>query len=232
MPRIIPQSKFKKVEFLTLFKTKFQSEGESLSFSSDEIETAVIACETIIYSIKLADFAKAFSKSCTTFKESKTKGLIKTETGGTIPTFSAPEPPAVIYKGNAVGYLQKIFKRIKAQPDYSEGVGLNLGIIPPKSAPLNLREAAPKGLKIQSLSNSVVRIDWRKGKFDGVIVKSQFLGEIQWFEIGRDIYSPFIDTRPPREAGKPEVRRYQLYYMLDDKAVGEPSAILETATKP
>lgn len=232
MPRIIPQSNSKKIEFLTLFKTNFPPEGASLSFNSDEIETAVIACETIIYSIKLADFAKTFSKSCTAFKESKMKGRIKTETGDIVPSFSAPEPPAEIYQGNAVGYLQKIFKRIKAQPDYSEGVGLNLGIVPPKAAPLNLREAAPKGLKIQSLSNSVVRIDWRKGKFDGVIVKSQFLGEIQWFEIGRDIHSPFIDTRPPREAGKPEVRRYRLYYMLNDEAVGEPSAILETATMP
>lgn len=232
MPSIIPQSKSKKVQFLTLFKTKFPPEGASLSFSSEEIETIVIACETIIYSIKLADFAKTFSKSCTAFKESKMKGRIKTDTGGTVPIFSAPEPPAEIYRGNAVGYLQKIFKRIKAQPDYSESVGLNLGIVLPKSAPLNLSESAPKGLKIQSLPNSVVRIDWRKGKFDGVIVQSQFLGEIKWSEIGRDIYSPFIDTRPPREAGKPEIRRYRLYYMLNDKPVGEPSVILEIVTIP
>lgn len=232
MPRIIPQSKFKQIEFLTLFKTKFPSEGESLSFSSDEIETVVIACETVIYSIHLAELAKVFSRTCTAFKDSKIKGRIKTNTGDTVPSFSAPAPPAEIYRGNAIGYLQKVIQRIKAQPNYSEGVGLNLGIIPPKSAPLNLRESAPKKLKIQSLPNSVVRIDWRKGKFEGVIVKSQFLGEIKWTEIGRDIHSPFIDTRPPREAGKPEVRRYQLQYMLDDKPVGTPSAILETATIP
>ena len=41
--------------------------------------------------------------------------------------------------------------------------------------------------------------------------------------------SPFIDDRPPLEAGKPEVREYRARYILRDQATGEWSDIV-TAT--
>lgn len=40
-----------------------------------------------------------------------------------------------------------------------------------------------------------------------------------------DVLAPFIDPRPPLEAGKPELRRYRKSYMLKDEPVGELSYI-------
>jgi hypothetical protein len=82
------------------------------------------------------------------------------------------------------------------------------------------------------MPNSATRIDWMKGKFDGVDVESQRGDEIDWTKLGRDFRSPFEDERPPLAAGKPEERRYRLRYLINDKPVGEWSDVIVVITKP
>lgn len=47
-----------------------------------------------------------------------------------------------------------------------------------------------------SMTGSIVRLDWTKGKFDSVFIESQRSDETEWKEIGFDMRSPFEDTRP------------------------------------
>ena len=94
-----------------------------------------------------------------------------------------------------------------------------------------LSEAKPK-VKLAALTNSVVRINWKKGKAQGIAVESQYAGETKWTEIGRDFYSPFIDARHPLEAGKPELRYYRFRYLMHDKYVGIESDIYSITTNP
>ena len=97
-----------------------------------------------------------------------------------------------------------------------------------KTAP-QIQGAFPR-VKLKSLLSSVVRIDWRKGKFDGVLVYSKRGDEVEWTLLDRDNYSPYIDTRPPLEAGKPEIRYYRFRYLLGDQAVGDYSPIYTQVT--
>lgn len=46
------------------------------------------------------------------------------------------------------------------------------------------------------------------------------------------VRSPFVDTRPPLEAGKAEVREYRLRYLRRDEPVGEWSDIITATTRP
>ncbi|HQU84255.1 MAG TPA: hypothetical protein PKY59_14055 [Pyrinomonadaceae bacterium] len=232
MATVIPRKTNEALSFLRIFKAHFAEQAALLDYDADEVERAVSACETMIYSIELAEYAKTFSKVCVEFRNSKINSKAKAAKNSDVfPTLTAPVPPAVMFEGNPAAYLQSLFAEIKSNRKYSTAIGEGLGIITAKSAPLNVAEAMPKA-KVRPLENSVVRIDWKKGKFDGVIVRSMRGDETIWTEIGRDLHSPFIDTRPPLEPGKPEVRRYQLYFMLDDKPVGNPSPTYETATKP
>ena len=232
MATVIPQKLDEALSFLRLFKAHFPEQALNLDYDSDEVEKALSACETMIYAIELAEYAKTFTTVCVEFRKSKLKPKKKAPKDAEVfPTLTTPAPPAEMFAGNPAAYLQSLFAEIKSNRKYTAAIGEGLGIISAKPAPLNENEAMPKA-KLQSLGNSVVRLDWKKSKFDGVIVRSMRGIETVWTEIGRDLHSPFIDTRPPLEAGKPEVRRYQLYYMLNDKAVGKSSAILETATIP
>ncbi|HQU84889.1 MAG TPA: hypothetical protein PKY59_17250 [Pyrinomonadaceae bacterium] len=232
MPRLIPQNSEGKIVFFEIFKKKFIEEAENLNFNEAETEKVVSACDTIVFSIKFASGAKQFSKAAHIFRKAKLSGNNnRNHSTEFVPEFIVPELPAVMFPSNAIAYLQRIFKRIKAQETYSETLGIALGIVPQKAAPRNNDQAKPKG-NASALPNNVVRVDWRKGKFDGVIVYSKRGGETSLSELSRDIKPPFIDTRLPLEAGKPEVRQYQLWYMIDDKPVGKGSDIFTAVTTP
>jgi hypothetical protein len=225
----IPQNNDERVVWATNFMAKFPDIGAANGFSDEQIARATAACETIIFSITLAKRARLFAKVCTTFRNTMVKS--KDEKTPSVPFFIMPDAPATLSPPDAVGYLQKIARELKSKSSYRHGFGLELRIVtPPKSAAA--REDAVPRVKFKSLPNSVVRIDWTKRGFDGVIVESKRGDETEWTEIGRDNYSPYIDTRPPLVAGKPEIRYYRLIYIYEDKPVGNYSPIYTQVTTP
>lgn len=229
MPTIIPVNNDAKIVFFEMFRKHFVLEAENLNFSAAETEKVLSACDTVVFSVHLTKRAKAFSKACHSFRTAKFTGRKPANVSEYVPTFDMPTLPAVMFQGNAIGYLQRMFTRIKAQSGYSEMLGIAMGIVPTKAAPRNLNEAKPKG-KASALPNNAVRIDWKKGKFDGVIVYSKRGDEAHLTKLERDVNPPFIDTRPPLEAGKPELRQYQLIYFVNDEPVGQASDIMQITT--
>ena len=225
----LPQNNWERAAWAQNFMRQFAEIAPEYGFSADEAAKVSAACETLVYAVRLAHEAKMFSKACTSFRDSALMSREKKPL--TVPVFVAPAAPAVLGEPDALRYLQKIVRRLKAQANYSSPVGIVLRIVAPESA-VSTANARPPKFKGLALPNSVVRLDWRKGKFEGVIVYGQYAGETQWTEIGRDLHSPFIDTRLPREPGKPEARRYRMIYMLKDEPVGDYSYIVDVSTIP
>ncbi len=104
---------------------------------------------------------------------------------------------------------------MKLHKNYSAAIAQTLQIAPTESASLNLTDAKPTG-KGFALADSIARIEWFKGTFDGVVIDSQRGAETTWTRLDRDFRSPFDDTRPPLTAGQPEERRYRLRYFIDE----------------
>jgi len=65
-----------------------------------------------------------------------------------------------------------------------------------------------------------------------VLIESRRTGETGWTSLGIDSYSPYIDTRPLLEEGKPEVREYRLRYVLRDEPVSDWSDIISATARP
>jgi hypothetical protein len=228
----IPQGYAEKIGWAQNFRDKFPQIAEAHNFNDEETAMVHAACESIIFAINLAYQAKRFSQACTTFRNTQVKskqtkvGLIQK-----IPVFTAARVPETLAPPDALGYLQKVIRRLKAQSNYERSTGVNLRIVSmPRTAP-SLTDAMPKG-KLISLPNSVVRIDWKKGKFHGVAIYSKRGDETDWTLLDKDNYSPYIDTRPPLEAGKPEIRYYKFVYLYEDKRVGTFSPIYTQVTTP
>lgn len=70
-----------------------------------------------------------------------------------------------------------------------------------------------------------VRIEWTKGKLDGVRVYARLRGTAGWTFIGFDTSSPYTDNRPLANANVPEVREYMLRGVIKDVEVGLESDI-------
>ena len=59
----------------------------------------------------------------------------------------------------------------------------------------------------------------------GVSIFSRIAGETEWQELTSVGKSPYIDRRPLKEAGKPEVREYKLRFYDGFNDVGQESDI-------
>lgn len=112
---------------------------------------------------------------------------------------------------------------------YTETIGETLMIVTEQTGSPIGPEDKPTGKTI-SLTGSIVRIEWNKGKSDGIYIDSQRGDETERTQIGFDMRSPYDDERPPLVAGKPEEHRYRLRYFVDKTPVGSNSDVIVAVT--
>jgi len=121
-------------------------------------------------------------------------------------------------------------RRIKARSNYSEGVGLQLGI---QGSETNhdLSTASPDLNGIDQTGGAVA-ISFTKHKSDGVNIYCQRENDTDWVLLARATVSPYLDNRPLLNTGKPELRRYTAVFMVKDKEIGQYSKDLVVNCAP
>jgi hypothetical protein len=62
-----------------------------------------------------------------------------------------------------------------------------------------------------------------RGNIDAVHVFTRLQGTNDWTFLARDSQSPYIDTTPLAQAGKPEIREYRIRAVIDDVEIGDYS---------
>ena len=118
----------------------------------------------------------------------------------------------------------KELNRIQGEGNFEEADMEALGARVVHTPP-DLNTVKPRVTLVTVLMAQVI-LDWIKGRMEGVIIYGSHDGTT-WTEIGRDLKSPYEDTRSNRTAGVAEVRYYKMRYMKDDKAVGLESDVIK-----
>lgn len=149
--------------------------------------------------------------------------------GGTVPVApTLPKSPTVVVPG-VIPRIQSLVQRIKNAPGYTEAIGRDLGIVGP-TADQAVADHEKPTFKAVALADGRVRLDWVKGKADGVRVESRRGNEAEWTVLGDDRFSPFHDARPSLTPGQSEYRFYRLMYLKKDNLVGEYSDMVSATT--
>jgi hypothetical protein len=133
---------------------------------------------------------------------------------------------AAAQTGNSADFetLRKTIAAMKTHPGYTEEIGQALGIIGTETAfDPNTYVAELKELILSAPGQVTVTFGKAKGKIDGVNVYSRRQGTSPWIFLGRDTQSPYVDTTPLAEAGKPEIREYRIRGVIDDVEIGDYS---------
>ena len=112
-------------------------------------------------------------------------------------------------------------RRIKARSDYTEGLGVQLGIEGAEYTH-DLNTAHPDLSGIDQTGGQVT-LSFTKYKSDGVNIYCQRDNDADWVLLARATVSPYVDNRPLLQTGKPELRRYTAIYMVKDKETGRYS---------
>jgi len=228
MPSFIPQGNNERIAWSLNFEDKFPALAASVGFSAAEAGALVKDAIAMRFVIENGISAQAHSKASNSYKYDMLEGVSSGAAEPVLPLLNATEPPDALVESGIIDRLSKAMTRVKSAAGYSDSVGDALLInrekedsdVSPHEKPTGKATAMP----------DMVRIDWTKGKFDGVIVEGQRGDESLWQRLDRDTRSPFDDERPNANPGKPEERRYRLRYFIGDEPVGTYSDVIIVVT--
>lgn len=226
----LPRTDTELALWLTNFSTSFAVHAAALGFTAADVSAVNADAAMLNYVVgELLPTYKSAFQARTAFKNRVVSGPV-TATAATLPplpatgTAPAAVPPGILPR------LRNLVQRIQLSPGYTEDIGLDLGINDAGGGGPSAPDSTPKpSVRARSTGPGTVQIDFSKEKSDGVLVESLREGDDGWQSLGLDSYSPYIDDRPPKVAGKPEMRQYRVRYMLRDQPTGEWSDIV-TAT--
>jgi hypothetical protein len=109
---------------------------------------------------------------------------------------------------------------IKHQSGYTETIGEDLGIVPPKALGKSVSLDAVKPEFTAAVLPDMVRLDWVKGQYDGVVIQSKRGAETSFTFLDKDTQSPYEDTRHNINPDQHEPRTYRMRYLVKDQEVG------------
>ncbi len=227
MANIIPTKENERIAWSLNFEQELPALASVLGFTNAEQTALLQDSAAMRHAILFAQGAAAFSKAGTAFKN----GML----GGTqtpiVPTFTPPPSPPAPVEAGIIERLSKAMNTAKLSSGYTETIGemLMIATVPTDST---IPPDAKTTVSPTSMTGSIVRLDWTKGKFDGVFIDSERNDETAWTRLDFDMRSPYEDIRAPLVAGKPEERRYRLRYFIDNQPVGAWSDMITVITLP
>ena len=207
------------------FNTKIPGYAVTLDLNPGDVTTVADDTAMLEFAVNGVAIYKAEQREWVDFKNLDLYGPLGRPTPA-VPTAPVLVPPTVVAPG-IIPRTRALVARIKAHPNYTEVIGEDLGII-------GAEQAAPGLVKptggAEALPKHEVRITFVKRGHDGVDIESQRAFETTWSYLAFDVFSPYLDNRPPLVPDQPEERRYRLRYRDNDLPVGEYSDIFVVTT--
>ncbi len=224
----VPISEVELIPWLTNFSPKLANYATTLGLLPAEVTATQEDADYLIYLLNVRIPSERQTLAATVeYKNFIKDGDASAPLPATLPgTVAPPAYPASILPG-AMTRLRKLVQNIKSRPGYTDTIGEDLGIIVTNDA------SAPVAPTL-SLVNAVaggVTLNWNKGGWTGVKIQSR-TGNGNWMDVGMDLYSPFVDTRPLTTPGQPERREYRASYLDGDTVLTGMSQVIEVTVTP
>ncbi|MES2708475.1 MAG: hypothetical protein V4726_17920 [Verrucomicrobiota bacterium] len=226
----VPTGETELVPWLINFSTKLAGYEATLGFqpgetskTREELEYMVHLLNVLIPSLRKTLGAAVEFKSL--MKDGEPSARMPDPLPGTVlpAAFTGtPPPPGVLTR------LRRLVQNIKTRPGYTETIGQNLGMIG------TVGGGGPEAptLTVISVPAGAVTIGWNKSGWTGVKVQARKSGTESWEDLGVDLYSPFVDTRPLSLPNQPENREYRACYLDGDTAQADWSQVLALTVAP
>ena len=223
----IPRIESELVPWLTNFGQKLAQYATTLGFTVPEVEQTQVEIDYVIYLLNVRlPYVRQTQSATVEYKNFILSGdpLLPAPTSlpGSVPppAYPVPVPAGVLTR------LRKLIQVIKTRPAYTEAIGLDLGL---QSTSTNSPETPT--INLTHATAGAVTIGWNKAGWSGVRFQSRAKGG-EWTDIGIDLHSPFVDTRPLGTPFQPEGREYRACYLDGDTPQPSFSPVLEVTVAP
>jgi hypothetical protein len=198
MPDFIPAGDDARKTWATAFKTKIATHGPTVGLTPAQVTAAEGKCDAIIGRID----------DKTAKKNAWQSSVAAADTGNTAD----------------VADLRSTIAAIKTNSGYTDAIGADLGVIGSAgSFDPNTYKAELKTLVLSAPGQVTVNFGKAKGNVEAVHVYMRRQGTGSRAFLARDSQSPYVDTTPLTEPGKPEIREYRIRAVIADEEIGDYS---------
>ncbi len=121
---------------------------------------------------------------------------------------------------DAESFIRNLVATMKLNASYTQAIGEDLNVIAPAARDEATLIANAKPEFWATVLAILVRLDWPKGDYDGILFESKRGNETTFTLLDKDDRSPCEDKRPNLVAGVPEIRIYRAIYLLNGVPVG------------
>jgi hypothetical protein len=214
--------------WLANFSSKLPTHAAAIPLDAATVAEALKDCAFLSYCISpFVITRKREHEQAVSYKDLIKNGPAGSPLAG-IPTISAiPEAPVAVAPG-VLSRLRALVQIVKNSKGYNTSMGQDLGII---------ASGAPAGPEIPTLTLTKSRageitFDWNKSGWTGVKIQARAAGTLDWSDLGTDLFSPFVDSRPLATPSTPEVREYRACYLDKETPTLDWSAVLVVTVQP
>lgn len=226
-----PRRMSEQVAWLLNYADKLPKYAAVLSLSSEEVADRVADAQRCAYVLGpwlavVRGFAPAATASMDFVLYGTSNGM------AALPNFVPPDAD----EGTAAlkaGAMHRIFHqvgRIKLAAGYTPAIGLDMGLVGSENT---MSRTTPK-MKLKLQGGTVgqwVRVSFTKHGHEAVYMESRLVGG-EWNYLGIDTENPYIDDRPLKVPGVPEVREYRMRFWDKGSPNGPWSAVATVTVSP
>ena len=212
----LPNSEGGRLKWDKNFSSKLTVHGTTLGIT--KAQTDAVNADLIAYGFSI-DYTEALSTayhSSVLWKARMNKGP---QTGAVVvyPTFVGPTVPTVIVDSGIFVRVSILVGQIKLHPNYTEAIGLDLGVVKPA---INTDFSEYKPDLSVAISVGFPLLKYTRRKAEGLKIYGRRGTETTLTYLGTATKSSYLDSRPNLVAGVPEIRDYQAWYIDKDVIVG------------
>jgi hypothetical protein len=228
MADVFPTTDTQLLPWLQNFCVKFAVHASPLGMTPAQINTTTADCNMLIYLLQTyVNIIRHDASEATKYKELIKHGPIGSPSAGLPAASGMPPGPAIVPAG-ALPRLRQTIREIKSRATYSEVIGTDLGI----HTTTAVLSQGPPIITATGANAGHVTMGWTKNGWSGVKIQARAQNSATWEDLGTDLFSPFVDTRPLHTANTPEIREYRLCHLDGDEPLLNWSSVEVVTVKP
>lgn len=214
----MPATKAGKFTMFNNVKAKIESYQLVLGFDNDLKAKIFLICDTYIEMYQKSEQMRATMLDLTAWLETMQNGKPRGELAPPTPVFTTITLP----DGAFIGILEEfreIVGYLKANPNYTESIGLDLMIVADDEDDNGLADSSPE-LKLAGKNDTEVEITFKKFDADAVEIQYRKAGTETWLLADKPTNSPIIHSPQFSTPGQTEKFEYRAIFLIKNERVG------------
>ena len=221
MPDYIPKTEDALVTWFNTFAAKFKQHSVTLGYTLADVANVENDAATVQSLTARIDVFQKEAKEAVQYRKDMLGKPLGTPLAP-VPQNPNPTPPVVNVAPGILARTRALAARIKANPQYTNSMGRDMGIVGAGDTAAPNPNAKPV-LSVVTAGAGTVDVSFVKNGYQGVLLEAQRGTETVWTQVANLRYSPYRDARPNLAPGVPDVRRYRAIYLVKDKSTGQYS---------